>query len=86
MEIFLVQITTGEYEDKHTSILNVCLSLQKAESLKQQYEEELTAQSLNSRAAMEAADILYDGPEFHGVIVSYTGAWISIRGPYTVTE
>ncbi len=84
MQIWLVEIATGVYEDKRTEILRVFSSLKAAEQCKTALHAELVTRKLARDADELDVDFFDSSCEFYGFPVDYNGAWLYIRGPLTV--
>lgn len=89
MQIWLVEVVTGVYEDRRTEILRVCSSEKTAEKCKTALEAELVLRKLDTGNAIKSfEDIDWDSEsrEFYGFFVDTNGAWLHIRGPYSVED
>lgn len=71
---WVVSIHTGEYEDRETRMLKVFLSVVEAAKFKMRLDKELRDRGLDKRSSERS----HQESMFHGLLVDYTGAHVSV--------
>lgn len=78
-KVYIVYFCTGEYEDRTEEVYKVFQKEIDAKLCKENLERELKEQKLDIGSNYHDNE---DNRNFHGHRVDYTGAWITIAGPF----
>jgi hypothetical protein len=95
MQIWILEISTGEYEDRREGILRMFSSQKSADQAKAALDAELVARKLDPSHPLkwdddddddDDDDAEENSREFYGFYVDSNGASLTVVGPYNVEE
>ena len=85
MNCYIVNFVTGEYEDRYETVVKIFSNKEKAEECANAIRAKLDTIGRHARgdnSALENEETRYSAPTLDGYRIDYTGAWVSVDGPY----
>jgi predicted Zn-dependent peptidase len=89
MNIYMVSLHTGEYEDRYDKVIKAFSKKKNANKFAKELENMLDAMRRHSKGNNEASENLdsrYDSAQFMGFRIDYNGACVSISSPIKVED